>query len=119
MRDVEVEVEVCQPVRAKANSPWREPWEEGEINEPRQGRKNHFGFASLDPDRLLPPLSGLPIRRQDPIAHAMGYYLAPLPGLTVRILAVAYRYARLCSIGARSGSFHIWEIGDSGYNLGV
>ena len=82
-----MEVEVCQPVRAKANSPWREPWEEGEINQPRQGRKSHSGFASLDPDRLLPPLSGLPIRRQVPIAHAMGYYLAPLPGLVAPVSA--------------------------------
>jgi hypothetical protein len=58
VRDVEVEVEVCQPVRAKANSSWREPWEEAEINEPR--RKSHSGFASLDPNRLLPP--GLTVR---------------------------------------------------------
>jgi len=36
---------------------------------------------------------------------AMGYFLAPLPGLIVRISAsLAYRYARICAIGAHSGS---------------
>ena len=42
--DIEVEDDVCQPVRAKANSPWREPWEEGQIGQPRRGRKIHPGL---------------------------------------------------------------------------
>ena len=65
----------------------------------------HPGFASGDPGRSLPPQPGLAMRGRVPIAYAMGYYLAPLPGLIVRVSAVlAYLYARTCSIDAQSGS---------------
>jgi hypothetical protein len=58
--DVEVEAEACQPVRAK---------------DPIWFRESSFRA-------FLSPLPGLAIRGQVPIACAMGYYLAPLPGLT-------------------------------------
>ena len=56
-------------------------WNGAGFGQPRQGRKRQPGFASGDPGRSLPPLAGLATRGRVPIAHAMGYYLAPLPGL--------------------------------------
>jgi hypothetical protein len=65
----------------KLHSPWREPWEESERNQPRNGAKEPFCFARPALERFsFAPFRGWAIRCQVPSADALGYYLAPLPG---------------------------------------
>src|ERR1035437_8730066 len=85
---LEVEDRGCQPVRAKARSPWRKPWEESETSQPRNGAKEPFCWRVWFWGILLRPVPGLGNSGHVPTAGALGYYLAPLPGLS------AHQFAR-------------------------